>query len=145
MAAGHMLEELFDRGNTDYDVTIFGKEPRVNYNRIMLSPVLSGEKKYEDIIIHDEDWYKTNNVDLRAGVKVTKIDKENKKVIDDVIVSDDVTFTWAAAAPRSTLPNSAFPVPRCLSASASGRFRSAFRSPAPLWQPVRLFIYLLLS
>lgn len=83
MAAGHMLEELFDRGNTDYDVTIFGKEPRVNYNRIMLSPVLSGEKKYEDIIIHDEDWYKTNNVDLRAGVKVTKIDKENKKVIDD--------------------------------------------------------------
>ena len=44
MAAGHMLEELFDRGNKDYDVTIFGKEPRVNYNRIMLSPVLSGEK-----------------------------------------------------------------------------------------------------
>ena len=44
MAAGRALEELFERAPGAYDVTIFGAEPRVNYNRIMLSPVLSGRK-----------------------------------------------------------------------------------------------------
>jgi nitrite reductase (NADH) large subunit len=46
MAAGRVLDELFARAPDRYDVTIFGAEPRVNYDRIMLSPVLSGEKQY---------------------------------------------------------------------------------------------------
>lgn len=65
MAAGRVLEELFARAPDKYDVTIFGAEPRVNYDRIMLSPVLSGEKKFDDIIVHDEAWYATHHVDLR--------------------------------------------------------------------------------
>lgn len=81
MAAGHMLETLFDRGNDDYDITIFGAEPRVNYNRIMLSPVLSGDQTYEDIIIHDEDWYKSHNITLNKGVAITEIDRDNKCVV----------------------------------------------------------------
>jgi hypothetical protein len=36
-------------------VTIFGAEPRVNYNRIMLSPVLAGEKSFDEIVINDAD------------------------------------------------------------------------------------------
>ena len=44
MAAGRVLEELFARTPDRYDVTMFGAEPRVNYDRIMLSPVLAGEK-----------------------------------------------------------------------------------------------------
>ena len=47
MAAGRTLEELFARAPDRYAVTIFGAEPRVNYNRIMLSPVLSGETTYQ--------------------------------------------------------------------------------------------------
>lgn len=81
MAAGHMLEELFDRGNDEYEVTLFGAEPRVNYNRIMLSPVLSGDKTYEEIIIHDDEWYDTHNVKLVKGVKITSVDREAKCVI----------------------------------------------------------------
>ncbi len=49
MAPGRMLEHLFEIDPEAYDVTIFNAEPRVNYNRLMLSPVLSGEKQYEDI------------------------------------------------------------------------------------------------
>ncbi len=45
---------------------MFGAEPRVNYNRIMLSPVLSGEKAFEDIIIHDEAWYAKHGVESAA-------------------------------------------------------------------------------
>ena len=67
MAAGRALEELFERAPGRYDVTIFGAEPRVNYNRIQLSPVLAGEKRYEDILIHDEDWYARNGVHLVLG------------------------------------------------------------------------------
>ncbi len=46
MAPGRMLEHLFERAPSRYEVTIFNAEPRVNYDRIMLSPVLSGEKDY---------------------------------------------------------------------------------------------------
>jgi len=54
MAPGRMLEHLFEASSA-FDVTIFNAEPRVNYDRIMLSPVLSGEKTYEDIIIHGDE------------------------------------------------------------------------------------------
>ncbi len=80
MAPGRVLETLFETAPGQFDVTIFNAEPRVNYNRIMLSPVLSGESTYEDIIIHDEAWYEANNVTLHAGEKVVSIDRENKTV-----------------------------------------------------------------
>ncbi len=67
MAAGRVLDELFARAPDRYDVTIFGAEPRVNYDRIMLSPVLAGEKQFDDIIVHDEAWYARHNVDLRRA------------------------------------------------------------------------------
>ena len=44
MAPGRMLEHLLEAAPGRYDVTIFNAEPRVNYDRIMLSPVLAGEK-----------------------------------------------------------------------------------------------------
>ena len=80
MAAGRALEELFSRSPDAYEVTIFGAEPRVNYNRIMLSPVLSGEKAYEDILIHDNAWYEANGVTLHRGKQVVQIDRDAKHV-----------------------------------------------------------------
>jgi nitrite reductase (NADH) large subunit len=80
MAPGRMLEHLFEDAPGTWDVTIFNAEPRVNYNRLMLSPVLSGEKTYEDIITHDDGWYSSNGVTLHKGRKVTAIDRENKTV-----------------------------------------------------------------
>jgi nitrite reductase (NADH) large subunit len=80
MAAGRVLEELFSRAPGRYDVTIFGSEPRVNYDRIMLSPVLSGEKRFDDIIVHNDDWYARHNVDLRKGETVVAIDRATRNV-----------------------------------------------------------------
>lgn len=82
MAPGRMLEHLFEAGDA-YEVTIFNAEPRVNYDRIMLSPVLSGEKTYEDIIIHSDDWYAEHGVTLHRGEKVTEIDREAKTVTSE--------------------------------------------------------------
>ncbi len=83
MAPGRMLEHLFEKDASVYDVTIFNAEPRVNYNRLMLSPVLSGEKTYEDIITHNDDWYAENGVTLHKGAKVEKIDREARTVTSE--------------------------------------------------------------
>lgn len=81
MASGRVLEHLFEADPAAYDVTLFNTEPRGNYNRIMLSPVLSGEKSFEEIVTHDDDWYAQNNVTCRFGEAVTGIDRDRKVVI----------------------------------------------------------------
>ncbi|SFV35124.1 nitrite reductase (NADH) large subunit [Devosia crocina] len=80
MASGRMLEHLFEADTRRFDVTLFGAEPRGNYNRIMLSPVLAGEKRYDDIVTHDADWYAAQGVNCRFGQTVTKIDRQAKTV-----------------------------------------------------------------
>lgn len=81
MAPGRALERLLELDPGAYDITIFNAEPRTNYDRIMLSPVLSGEKSYEDIVIHGDAWYEKNCVTLHRGKKVTSIDRVAKKVL----------------------------------------------------------------
>ena len=76
MAPGRMLEDLFEKTPDAYDVTIFNAEPRVNYNRLMLSPVLSGEKAYEDIITHDDAWYAERGITLHKSARVAEIDDQ---------------------------------------------------------------------
>ncbi len=80
MASGRMLEELHELGAA-YDITLFGAEPRGNYNRIMLSPVLAGEKAYDEIVTHDAAWYAAHNITCRFGEAVVKIDRKAKQVI----------------------------------------------------------------
>ncbi len=101
MAPGRMLEHLIELAPDQYDVTIFNAEPRVNYDRIMLSPVLSGEKSFEDIIIHGDGWYVKNNVTLYKGHKVTKIDREAKTVTSEhgEVASYDTLVIATGSAP----------------------------------------------
>jgi len=87
MAPGRMLEHLLEKAPDRYEVTIFNAEPRVNYDRIMLSPVLSGEKDYEQIIIHGDGWYIKNGITLYKGHKVTGIDRAAKTVTSDTGVT----------------------------------------------------------
>ena len=80
MASGRVIEHLLDADPGAYDITIFNAEPRGNYNRIMLSPVLSGEKTYEDIVTHSDEWYAERGIACRFGEHVVKIDREMKVV-----------------------------------------------------------------
>lgn len=94
MATGRMLETLIE-GGADYDITLINGEPRGNYNRIMLSPVLSGEKTYQDIVTHDDDWYAANKINTRFGCFVHNIDRENRTVTTDkgeVLPYDKLVF-----------------------------------------------------
>ena len=80
MAPGRVLDELFDSGVDCYDITIFNAEARVNYDRILLSPVLSGEKCFEDIVIHDDAWYARHGITLHKGTPVIAIHRASKTV-----------------------------------------------------------------
>ncbi|MET0082385.1 MAG: nitrite reductase large subunit NirB [Sedimenticola sp.] len=81
MAGVRTLEELLKLSPDKYDITVFGDEPHPNYNRIMLSPVLAGEKQFNEIILNSTEWYAEHNITLYSGSPVTRIDRINRKVI----------------------------------------------------------------
>lgn len=83
MAGMRAVEELLGLDAELYDITVFGSEPYGNYNRILLSPVLTGEKTIEEIMLNDESWYSENNITLHKGKTITQIDRQNCKVVAD--------------------------------------------------------------
>lgn len=88
MAPGRMLEHLLEAAPDRYRITIFNAEPRVNYDRIMLSPVLSGEKAYEEIVIHGDGWYIKHGIMLYKGHKIVAIDRAARTVTSDKGVTE---------------------------------------------------------
>lgn len=80
LAGMRCLEDLLDMAPDRYEVTVIGEEPWGNYNRIMLSPVLSGEKTIEDIMLHPPKWYDDKSIKFIAGDKAVKIDRPRKVV-----------------------------------------------------------------
>jgi NAD(P)H-dependent nitrite reductase large subunit/NAD(P)H-dependent nitrite reductase small subunit len=80
MAAMRTVEELLDHAPNAYEITVFGAEPHGNYNRIMLSPVLAGEKKFEEIILHPKSWYAERGITLHTSDLVTSIDRRKRIV-----------------------------------------------------------------
>ncbi|MEE6179463.1 nitrite reductase large subunit NirB [Mycobacterium sp. 050134] len=75
MAGARALEEIVARGGTErFDITVFGDEPYGNYNRILLSNVLAGSDDAGEIYLNPRDWYADNGIELRAGVRVVRVD-----------------------------------------------------------------------
>jgi len=80
MAGMRTVEELQKLAPEMYNITVFGAEPHGNYNRILLSPVLAGEKKIEDIMLHTREWYAASDITLHAGDPVVYIDRKRRFV-----------------------------------------------------------------
>ena len=80
MAGMRTVEELLKLDPTRFEITVFGAEPHVNYDRIMLSSVLAGEKQIDDIVINSRAWYDENNIVLHAGDPVIAIDPRARTV-----------------------------------------------------------------
>ncbi len=81
MAGMRTVEELLRIDASRYQITVFGAEPHGNYNRILLSPLLSGEKTLDDIMLHPRQWYADNGVELVAGDAVVAIDRPRRQVV----------------------------------------------------------------
>jgi len=84
MAGARTVEEILQRGGgCSFEIAVIGDEPYGNYNRIMLSGVLAGSQDAKEIFLNPLEWYRDNEVTLRAGVRVTEIDRFAKKVLAD--------------------------------------------------------------
>ena len=81
MAGVRTLEELLKIAPDLYDITVFGAEPHPNYNRILLSPVLAGERTVDEIILNPLSWYARHGITLHLGKTVVKIDRKRRQVI----------------------------------------------------------------
>ncbi|QXP88594.1 nitrite reductase large subunit NirB [Methylococcus capsulatus] len=105
MAGVRTLEELLKLAPGKYDITVFGAEPHPNYNRILLSPVLAGEKKLDDIILNDEDWYAGHGITLHKGKTVVAIDRGRRRVrTEDGTVADYDRLLLATGSTPFILP-----------------------------------------
>ena len=80
LAGMRCLEDLLDMAPERYEITVIGEEPWGNYNRIMLSPVLSGDKTIEDIMLHPHAWYADKGIRFIAGDPAVRIDRPRKQV-----------------------------------------------------------------
>ena len=89
MAGMRTVEELLTLAPDLYDITVIGKEPHGNYNRIMLSPVLAGEKTFAEIVLHSPDWYLQQGIELVSGQVVVDINRKTKQVLTDAGLSFD--------------------------------------------------------
>jgi nitrite reductase (NADH) large subunit len=81
MAGMRTVEELLKLAPDRYRITVFGAEPHGNYNRILLSPVLAGEKSVGDIMLHTRAWYREHGITLHAGDPVLRIDRKRRLVL----------------------------------------------------------------
>ena len=80
MAGMRTVEELLALAPDLYTITVFGAEPHGNYNRILLSPMLAGEKTVSDIMLNDERWYTERGITLHKGKSATAIDRHRRRV-----------------------------------------------------------------
>jgi nitrite reductase (NADH) large subunit len=92
MAGMRTVEELLSAAPNKYGITVFGSEPYGNYNRVMLSSVLCGEKTIEDIVINNRQWYLDNGITLHAGITKTVVCIDRKK--KDVYAQDGTVVNY---------------------------------------------------
>jgi len=80
MAAARLVEELSKKALGRYAIAVIGEEPRLAYNRVLLSSVLSGDIDQNDIDLKPAEWWRDHGVTLRYGCKASAIDLAARSV-----------------------------------------------------------------
>jgi nitrite reductase (NADH) large subunit len=80
MAAARFADELSKRALGRYAVAVIGAEPRLAYNRVLLSSVLAGEVPSSDIELKPSAWWRDRGITLRYGCRASAIDTQARTV-----------------------------------------------------------------
>jgi nitrite reductase (NADH) large subunit len=80
MAAARLVDELAKTSLGRYAVAVIGEEPRLAYNRVLLSSVLAGETGSHEIELRPADWWRHRGVTVRYGYRVTEIDTGRREL-----------------------------------------------------------------
>jgi len=80
MAAARFVEEMAKRALGRYAIAVIGDEPRLAYNRVLLSSVLAGETTSQDIELRSASWWRDRGVTLTYGCAATSLDMNDRTV-----------------------------------------------------------------
>ena len=80
MAAARLVDELARRALGRYAIAVIGEEPRLAYNRVLLSALLADEVGFDDIELKPARWWRDRGVTLRYGVRATAVDAAARNV-----------------------------------------------------------------
>ncbi len=80
MAAARFVEEMAKRALGRYAIAVIGDEPRLAYNRVLLSSVLAGETTSQDIELRSASWWRDRGVTLTYGCAANSLDLDGRTV-----------------------------------------------------------------
>jgi nitrite reductase (NADH) large subunit len=100
MAAARLVDELVKSSLGRYAIAVIGEEPRLAYNRVLLSSVLAGETGSHEIELKPASWWRERGVTLKYGSRATEIDvgRRELKIEND----ESIEFSKLVLATGST-------------------------------------------
>lgn len=107
MAAARLVAELVKTSLGRYAIAVIGEEPRLAYNRVLLSSVLAGETTSHDIELKPANWWRDRGVTVKYGCRVTEIDvgrSELKIAGDESIEYSRLVLATGSTPLRLNLP-----------------------------------------
>src|SRR5882757_6043285 len=103
MAAARLVDELSKVALGRYAIAIIGDEPRLAYNRVLLSSVLAGETASHDIELRPATWWRERGVTLKYGCVATEVDvgrRELRIAGEESIMFSKLVLTTGSSALR---------------------------------------------
>jgi nitrite reductase (NADH) large subunit len=100
MAAARLVDELAKNALGRYAIAVIGDEPRLAYNRVLLSSVLAGETGSHEIELRPAQWWRDRGVTLKYGCSVNEIDVGRREL--KIANEESVSFSRLVLATGST-------------------------------------------
>ena len=107
MAAARLVDELARSALGRYAIAVIGDEPRLAYNRVLLSSVLSGEATHDEIELKPAAWWRDRGVTLKYGAMATAIDMAAREVTTSTgkqVPFSKLVFATGSSALRLPVP-----------------------------------------
>src|SRR5580700_9237720 len=100
MAAARLVDELTQTAQGRYAVAVIGDEPRLAYNRVLLSSVLAGETASHEIELKPAAWWRDRGVTVKYGSVVSEIDVGRREL--KIAGEESIEFSRLVLATGST-------------------------------------------
>ena len=104
-AAAYRFIQSYREKNRIDELHVFSKEEDPFYNRVLLPEYVSDELSWEALEKLKKGELKKLNVSLHAGIGISKVDDENKQVIDSNGVSHSFDLLIMATGSRAFVPS----------------------------------------
>jgi nitrite reductase (NADH) large subunit len=107
MAAARLVDELAKTALGRYAIAVIGDEPRLAYNRVLLSSVLAGETASHEIELRPASWWRDRGVTLKYGCVATEIDigrRELKIAGEESVAFSKLVLATGSAPLRLNVP-----------------------------------------